>query len=219
MDGQLKHNAPISAFGSEVNALDFFVRSIIRNSISTAIPVVVTEVTRNGASGRAEYVSAMPLITQTDADGNAIEAVPIPKLPFFRLQHGTAAIVCDPVIGDVGLAVFAQSDVSNNNGSITPAPPATFRCFDMSDGFYLGGFFGKKPETFIHIEQSGEINITCKNANINASKVSIKASSTEITSTTKINGTLTVMGDVTASGISLNSHTHPCGSGNTGTPQ
>lgn len=212
MDGQLKHNAPISAFGSEINALDFFVRSIIRNSVSTAIPVVVTEVTRSGTSGRAEYVSAMPLVTQTDADGNAIEAVPIPKLPFFRLQHGTAAIVCDPVVGDVGLAIFAQSDVSNNNGSTTPAPPATFRCFDMSDGFYLGGFFGKTPNTFIHIDQSGAVDIK-------ATKVTITASNTEITSTTKINGTLTVSGDVMAAGISLDNHTHPCGSGNTGTPQ
>lgn len=247
MDKQLKRNAPLSAFGSDYNALDFFVRSVIRNSISTAIPVVVTGVTRNGSSGRAEYVSALPLITSTDADGNAIEPVEIPKMPFFRLQHGTAAIVCDPVVGDVGLAIFAQKDVSGNDGATEPRAPATFRTFDMSDGFYLGGFFGKKPETFIHIEQSGEIVINCANATVNASgNVKTTANYTEITApSNKINGTLTVTGlitgtgglaisggsgasvtgsmtttgDVKAGGISLMNHTHPCGSSTTGKPQ
>lgn len=243
MDKQLKRNAPLSAFGSEFNALDFFVRSIIRNSIATAIPVVVKSVIRNGSDGRAEYVSALPLITQTDADGKAVDPVVIPKLPFFRYQHGSAAVVCDPVVGDVGLAVFAQQDVSSNDGATEPKAPATFRCFDMSDGFYFGGFFGKKPETFIRIEQDGAITVNCKTATVNASQ------KTEVTCpTNKINGTLTVTGlitgtgglaisggsgasvngsmtttgDVTAGGISLQNHVHSGvqgGNSNTGKPQ
>ena len=83
------------------------------------------------------------------ADGRRREfnsSVTIPHLPYFRYQHGTAAIICDPKVGDLGLAVFAQQDCSRLTGDTTPQAPGTFRCFDMSDGFYVGGFWGAGPE-------------------------------------------------------------------------
>ena len=105
---------PQGAFvsGSQLNVLDFLIRSIVKGMINTAIPVRVDAIERPGDGSGAGYLSATPLVKMRSASGEALEPVSIPKLRWFRLQHGTAALICDPKPGDVGLAVFAQQDVS-----------------------------------------------------------------------------------------------------------
>ncbi len=121
----------------EFNALNFLIRNTILNTVNVAIPVRVDSVERNADGMGAGYLSATPLIQQRDASGNALPNVSIPKLRYFRYQHGTASIICDPKVGDVGLAVFAHQDVSGLDGGNEPKPPLSFRVFDVSDGFYL----------------------------------------------------------------------------------
>ena len=161
---QGERNTPYEATLTQYNALDFLIRSIIDGKIHTAIPVVVNSIERPKTSGGANYLSATPLIKPTAADGEALPPAEIPKLRWFRLQAGSAAIVIDPKPGDVGLAVFAQSDVSTLNGEKEPKQVGSWRKFDMSDGFYFGGFWGPTPTTFIHLEDSGDIVITAPNA-------------------------------------------------------
>lgn len=206
---ELKKNVKPMSYGSELNAQEFFIRSIVKRMISTAIPVRVDAVERAGEGGGALYVDATPLICQTDADGNAIDPVSIPHLPYFRLQHGTAAVICDPKIGDIGLAIFAQQDVSRLNGKATPVAPGTFRCFDMSDGFYIGGFWGKTPTTFIRIEDNGQVTVTApQSVVVNSIDVTVNASgstkidspSVTITGDTTIEKTLTVKELITGTG-------------------
>lgn len=207
---ELKKNVNPMSYGSDLNAQEFFIRSIIKRMVSTAIPVRVDAVeSRAGEGSGALYVDVTPLICQTDADGNALDPVSIPHLPYFRLQHGTAAVICDPKVGDIGLAIFAQQDVSRLNGQTTPVAPSTFRCFDMSDGFYIGGFWGKTPTTFIHIEDSGHVTITAPEAvvvntttaTVNASgSTTIDSPSVTITGDTTIEKTLTVKELITGTG-------------------
>lgn len=273
-----KSNAKISAFGSEMNSLDFFIRALIKTMVSTSIPVRVDAVERGGEGGAALYVDVTPMVTQTDAEGNSIPPVTIPHLPYFRYQHGTAAIICDPKVGDLGLAVFAQQDCSRLTGDTTPQAPGTFRCFDMSDGFYVGGFWGQVPKTFIHIEDEGTIHVVapksyhlespkvivdCDTAQVNAqtsvtvvtqtatvnasSSLTVDSPQSTFTGNVAIQKNLTVTGhisgssgmsisggtggatatfqgsiqvsdDVTASGISLKSHTHTGANGETSGP-
>lgn len=273
-----KSNAKISAFGSEMNSLDFFIRALIKTMVSTSIPVRVDAVERGGEGGAALYVDVTPMVTQTDAEGNSIPPVTIPHLPYFRYQHGTAAIICDPKVGDLGLAVFAQQDCSRLAGDTTPQAPGTFRCFDMSDGFYVGGFWGQVPKTFIHIEDEGTIHVVapksyhlespkvivdCDTAQVNAqtsvtvvtqtatvnasSSLTVDSPQSIFTGNVTIQKNLTVTGhiagtsglsitggtggatatfqgsikvsdDVTASGISLKSHTHTGVNGETSVP-
>lgn len=244
MAEQLRQNARISAYGSDFNGMDFLIQNAIKRMVSTAIPVRVDAVERNGDGAAAGYVDATPLVCQTAADGSALDPVSIPRLPYFRYQHGTAAVICDPKVGDVGLAIFAQQDVSRLDGGNEPVPPGSFRSFDMSDGFYIGGFWGAKPETFVHLEDSGHITITAPqavtvntaNATVNASgSVKVDTPETTITGNATIQKNLTVggkitgsggmalsggggatiSGDVVADGISLKNHTHPGDSGGT----
>ena len=233
-DEQRKFPARLADFGSQYNQQIFLIKQIIKQSVCTAIPVRVDSIERPADGSGAGTLSATPLVAQTDADGNLIAPVSIPRLPWFRLQHGKAAVICDPVPGDVGLAVFAQSDCSKVNGGTEPVTPGSFRYFDMSDGFYIGGFFGKTPDTFIHLEQSDKVRIVAptkvevvsKEVDITASeKAVIKAPRIELDGAIYGGGSAgldaTFTGDVTAKGTSLHTHTHKnCepGSGSSGEP-
>lgn len=204
-----RQNARISAYGSEFNAENFRIQQLIRRSISTAIPVRVDRVDRPAEAGGALYVSATPLICQTAGDGTTLAPVSLPRLPFFRLQHGTAAVIVDPKVGDVGLAIFAQSDCSTLTGGNTPQGPGSFRCFDMSDGFYLGGFWGPAPMTFVRIEDTGDITITApQTVTINTDACTVNASNSitfnspisTFTGDVVIEKTLTTVGQITGTG-------------------
>lgn len=201
---------------SEVNALCFMIETLIKNTVSTAIPVRVDKIERPGNESGAAYLSATPLICQRDAEGNALPSVSIPKLRWFRYQHGTAAIICDPKPGDIGLAIFAQQDVSALNGGTEPVQPGSFRCFDMSDGFYVGGFWGQTPSTYIRIEDTGDITIDapsstmhnspkitvyCDTASVNASEsVNITAPITNVNGQLNVSGLIMGQGGMTVSG-------------------
>lgn len=195
---------------SNFNALDFMIQSTIKGMINTAIPVRVDAIERPADASGATYLSATPLICQRDADGNALPSVSIPKLRWFRYQHGTAAIICDPKPGDIGLAIFAQQDVSTLSGGNQPVQPGSFRCFDMSDGFYIGGFWGQKPTTYIRIEDTGDITIiaptstkhTSPTITVNCDTATVNATqSVNITApNTNVDGKLTVTGLITGQG-------------------
>lgn len=175
---------------STLNALDYIIDMSLHGKINTALPVVVTGVEASGVSGPAGYVDVKPLVTQTDGYNNAIAPSVIYHIPFFRLQAGSAALVLEPVVGDVGLAIFAQRDCSVlSSGNKEPVQPGSFRTYDQADGFYVGGFLNLAPQTYIELRQDNEIHI-------NAARV-------------------VVTGDVIASGISLVHHKHPGDSGGT----
>ena len=234
-DKELSANYDNFASSNPLNSMEFFIRSLISQVVSTSLPVVVTAVERKGEDAGAGYVTVKPLLQPRNNSGDGLEVTTIPKLPYFRLQHGKAAIICDPKVGDIGLAVVAKHDISNINGSTTPKVPATYRKFDPSDSFYIGGFWGKAPEVFIHLEDEGTIKIKAP------TKITIESPECEVNASTSftvnsaqinLNGPIsgggsggadaTFTGDVNAKGISLTSHTHTgvqSGNSSTGTPQ
>jgi hypothetical protein len=234
-DKELSANYDNFASSNPLNSMEFFIRSLISQVVSTSLPVVVTAVERKGEEAGAGYVTVKPLLQPRNNSGDGLEVTTIPKLPYFRLQHGKAAIICDPKVGDIGLAVVAKQDISNINGSTTPKVPATYRKFDPSDSFYIGGFWGKAPEVFIHLEDEGTIQIKAP------TKISMEAPECEVNASTSftvnssqinLNGPIsgggsggadaTFTGDVNAKGISLTSHTHTgvqSGNSSTGAPQ
>ncbi len=218
---ELKANYDDFACSSELNAMDFFVRSIVSKVVSTSLPVVVTAVERSGGGSGAGYVTVKPLLKPRNNSGDGLEVTTIPKLPYFRLQHGKAAIICDPKIGDIGLAVVAKHDISNIGGNNSPQVPATYRSFDPSDSFYIGGFWGQAPEVFIHLEDEGtiklkaptKITLEAPDCEVNAS-TSFTVNSSQINLNGPISGggssgaNATFSGDVKAKNISLTTHVH-----------
>ena len=126
------------------------------------------------------------------------------------------------------------------NGGTEPVVPGSFRSFDMSDGFYVGGFFGKTPETFVHLEQSGTVRVvTPVRVQVESPQIELTADESvkltapqiylngQVTSggtsgaSATFTGRVDVTDDMTASGISLKTHVHSgvqTGGSNTGAP-
>ena len=197
--GIVKGVADEDVDSSDLTRLEFLIK-VLQRDMSTAIPVIITA-TQAGDTNAAGYVDARPLVAQIDAWGNSLPMAAIHHLPYFRLQSGRAAVVLDPVVGDIGLAVFAQSDCSHvKQGANQTVQPGSWRKFDQSDGFYVGGFLNKSVDTFVRLAQDGSITIKAPG------NVTIDAP------------TVTYTGDIICGGFSYLGHTHTGVHGETSTP-
>lgn len=210
------------------NALMFLVESVIKNRVNTAIPVMVTAVDSGGSGVPAGRVTVRPLVNQRDGEGNSLPPTELFDLPYSRIQGGVAALVIDPVPGDIGLAIFAQQDSSNiGTGTTAPVNAGSFRYFDMADGFYIGGFLNQAPSVYLEMGQDDTAVIHAP------SKVRIESPLVEITGrliqtgeessapSVMRNGFTNIGGAITSNGVTLETHTHSgvqSGGGNTGTP-
>lgn len=198
---------------TQFNQLSFMIRSML-SEINTCIPCKVTQVMVG--SGSVGYVKVKPLVNDMDAEGNAVDVPILPMLPYFRLQGGKVAIITDPIVGDIGLACFAQKDTSNVvAGTKEPVQAGSFRSFSMSDGWYIGGFLNASPQTYVELKQDATIIIKA------SSKVTINSSLVELSGDLKVNGKTTIVGEMDAHGITYSTHVHggvDRGSSNTDTP-
>jgi hypothetical protein len=199
MPEEVKGVAPYNANNSDFNAISFIIQQAIREQVNTCI--VCKVIARSGA-----YVDVLPLVTQISGKGEAIQPTTLYKLPYMRYHAGIAAVILDPVPGDIGLACFASKDCSTvKTGTSEPQQPGSFRGNSMANGFYIGGFLNQAPSTFVELKQSGEIVITAPGGlTVNG----------DIT----VNGSQTLTGDCIAAGISLDNHIHTGDSGGTTSP-
>ena len=192
-NNEVKGVANYAAGNSQYNALSFMIQQAIREQVNTCIICKVVGVSDG-------YVDVLPLVTQVSGKDEAIAPTMLYHLPFMRYHAGIAAVILNPVVGDIGLAVFAGKDCSNVKvGTSEPVPPASFRDNSMANGFFIGGFLNKAPSVFVELTQGGAVNITAPGG-------------------VNINGNVTVSGDVVASGKSLVNHTHMGVHGETSPP-
>lgn len=137
----------VTSFSDDLNATRFVVDQAL-NEIVTATLVLVKSV-GNGT------VNVQPLVSQVDGAGNSYPHSIIQGMPYITLCGGSNAVVMTPVVGDIGLAVFAHSDTSAARANRKPSPPGSGRRFDWADGVYLGGLIGAAPTQFIRIDDNG----------------------------------------------------------------
>lgn len=176
------------ANNTEYTKLLSFMDSYMNSRINTAMIAKVVRV--NPGSGAIGKVSVEPLVFQLDAQNNAIPQGIIYNISYFRYHGGNAAVIIDPVVGDIGLVIFTKSDSSLINENTTnQQPPGSLRSFDSADGFYFGCPLAKAPDTLIRLNQDRTIDIVA-------------------TQGINVTGTITVNGDVIANGISLTTHIH-----------
>ena len=210
------------------NALQFVIESAA-NKIATAIPVKVMAVNAGGSGAATGYVDVLPLVTFVGGDGESIQPVTLYHLPYSRIQGGIAAIVIDPVVGDIGLAVFAHSDSSTvTQGTAEPQQPGSKRHHSMSDGFYIGGFLNQAPSCFLELKQDNTAILTAPaTVTVNSPDITLNGNTTVngdfavVGGNSTMTGSLTTQGDVVSDGISVQSHIHTSvqsGNSNTGGP-
>lgn len=226
-NNELKGTRRANSANTPGNAISFLIDSMIRGRINTMTPVVVLSVDATGSEGAAGRVSVRPLVSQRDADGNALDMAECFELPYMRYQGGKVAIVADPQPGDIGIAIYAQTDTSNvKDGTTEPVQPGSFRTFSQSDGWYIGGFLNQAPETFVELKQDGEIVVNAPTKIVLDSPLveiagKITQTGSKASGSTWTGGLTNTGGSLTSNGVVLESHTHggvTPGGGRTGTP-
>ncbi len=176
----------------DFNALSFICSQLIsRLNVSTVVRVVAVADEGETDVAIAGRVDVQPLVNQLDGALNAIPHGTLYSLPYMRIQGGKNAFVIVPQVGDLGVALFADRDISSVVAAMDQANPGSLRRFDMADGMYLGGMLNALPIRYVHISDQG---VTIQGD----TKVTIKADAIQIDGDLTLNGALHVTGAVTA---------------------
>lgn len=167
-----------------------------------------------GKTSSTGTVTVIKLSKQVNNEGQSVSGVSIHNVPYFRLQGGASAVIIDPQVGDLGIAVFASRDISEIKKTRAESVPKTRAQYSANDALYIGGVLNGAPTQYIHFKSGGGIEcVTPDEFKIDASKCIIDAP-IETTSTIQSQGDIT---DNTGGGNSetmasmrstYNSHTH-----------
>lgn len=145
----------------------------ILNKVNTATMVKVVSVTNTGGVAAAGNVDVQPLVNLLDGQDRTVERPVIYSLPYFRIMGGSNAVIIDPEVGDIGIAIFDQRDISKVKSTQKQSNPGSSRRFNISDGLYIGGFLGAAPSQYVQMNSSG-INI------VSPTEVTVKAPSIKL---------------------------------------
>jgi hypothetical protein len=204
-DGVVGYNEQVALITSILNKATF----------TTLVQIVNVYLPNAESNNYIGTVDVKPLIHQIDGHQNPIEHGVIYGLGYIRIQGGLNALIIDPQIGDIGLCVFCNNDISKVKATKAPALPGSSRRNDWADGIYIGGLLNGIPLRYIKISDLNGIDI------ISTNNVTITSPQTTINGAVQVNGTLTASVEVIANGTHLHTHTHngvTTGSGNTGAP-
>ena len=232
-------NITPSDFFTDVAGIQLIISSVMSKT-RTSMPVSVMAVTTNGGLSPIGYVDVQPLVSSVDASGVAWEHGIIHNVPYMRIQGGANGIILDPVVGDIGIALVCDRDISTVKNTSKISAPGSNRKFDMSDMVYLMTMIGAAPTQYIQFNSSGITILSPTKVTINAPNVEVDASTACTINSPSIvlngavsqgsgsyagnatfGGSMTVTGDVTAEGTSVHTHKHggvTTGGGQTGSP-
>lgn len=202
MTGQPTGTATAPSFGGDYSSLEFIIQQITGRMATVTICKVVAVGDGSGSVGPVGMVDVQPMVQQMTGQGTALDHGIIHNVPFSRFQGGASAILIDPQVGDIGIALFASHDITKVKSTKDVALPGSRRRYDWGDALYIGGILNGTPEQYIWFDSSGDVHI-------------------KPASTVYVDGDVVVTGEVTASGIALSTHTHggvQTGSGDTGGP-
>lgn len=206
-------------YTSQFNATTFLVQQMLAR-ISNAALVKVVKCTNSGGVAPVGFVDIQPMVHQIDGNWNAVPHGVIYQCPYLRLQGGANAVILDPQPGDIGIAVFADRDISSAVASRKPSPPGSRRMFDMADALYLGGVLNGTPSQFVEFAAGGvtitsptAVTVNAPAVTVNATSAVVKAASIALQNAgaalqTLLNSTLLPW---------LNSHVHGNGNGGANT--
>lgn len=195
--------------GSNFNSLAFMMQQHTRRMNSSTV-VKVIAVTNDGDTSPVGFVDIQPMVDLVDGDNNRIAHGVIYHCPYFRLQGGSNAIILDPQVGDMGIALFADRDISSVCANKGQAAPGSARRFSFADGMYVGGLLNGVPTQYMQFSADGitiksptKVQIEAPDVKIIAPTVEINAS-TSVTMTTPtfmLNGSMVVTETVQAAEV------------------
>ena len=179
----LTYNSPILC---EYDKVISQFNSLITN-VNTAIPCKVVAIEKQEQRGVniVGFVDIQLMIEQTNGQKKGNETAIICNVPYVRIQGGTNAVIIDPEINDLGVAIFASRDITNFKEARRQTPPATWRKFSISDAIYIGGIRNQKPVQYIHFRNDGIEIYSPKRVHITTPTVLIDSDNTTINTSAK----------------------------------
>jgi len=162
-----------SETSGEYNATRFLVMQLLAE-VRTVALVQVKSCTNAGGVASVGFVDVQPLVNQIDGSGKGTPSGIIKGLPYVRIQGGMNAVILDPEIGDIGIALFADRDSSRVKATKKAANPGSRRKFDQADGLYIGGVLNGVPQQYVRFESGGMTLVSPTAVNIEAPAVNIK---------------------------------------------
>ena len=144
----------LSTAVSDYNSHYSVIKALL-SGVHTATLVQVTAVANAGGVAPVGFVDVQPLVNQVTGIGVAIAQAMISGVPYFRLQGGANAVIIDPQVGDIGVAVFAERDISSVVTNKAQSNPGSARQHDGTDGMYFGSFLGAAPTQYIQFNDDG----------------------------------------------------------------
>lgn len=227
----------------EYHALQFVINQLLTR-VATVTLVKVVKCTNSGGVSPFGFVDVIPLVNQVTGDRQSIPHGTLYRLPYFRLQGGTNAVILDPQPDDIGLAAFCSRDISavkadpaaavaNANAGKGGAPPGSGRQFDMADGVYFGGFLNGTPAQYVQFAAGGVTVLSPTKVRVEAPTIELvgevlqsggnvtMAANLQVDGNIHADGEISSDTDVLADGISGKNHTHggvTAGGANTAPP-
>lgn len=184
---------------SDLNAMAYIARQVLAQVDTMKIVKVIGVHPGSGSPPAVGTVDVQPLVNQIDGEGFGVAHGIVYGLPFMRWQAGGWAIVADPVVGDTGLLICADRDISNVVKNNAQANPGSRRRHNMSDGIYLGAILGAAPTSYFQANSDGTWKLADKAGNVIVSATS-GISLTPAGGTLTVNGTISVTGGVNVTG-------------------
>lgn len=135
-----KLGAPFEAQFDAGRMQEYVITQLIRKIKTVDLVKVLAVYPTEGTVG---FVDVRALVQQQATNGVVIDNAPIYRLPYLRLQGGKSALIIDPVVDDLGVAMFAQRDITTAIATRAEGPAPTNRAYDAGDGLYLGGFLNQ----------------------------------------------------------------------------
>jgi hypothetical protein len=174
------------------NSMSFLVDQKI-SRLNSMKPVKIVAVHGGIANGSKNTgtVDVQPLVNQLDGQGNSVPHGIIYGLPWGRSISGGWGVISDPVVGDTGVIVVSDRDMSSlvsNSGA--QSNPGSYRQYDLADSIYMGGFLQSNfaQGIIFNYDQSGGLQFTDANGNtVNLTKNGVAVSDkfgNKITTTT-----------------------------------
>ena len=179
----LTYNSPILC---EYDKVISQFNSLITN-VNTAMPCKVVAIEKQEQRGVniVGFVDIQLMIEQTNGQKKGNETAIICNVPYVRIQGGTNAVIIDPEINDLGVAIFSSRDITNFKEARRQTPPATWRKFSISDAIYIGGIRNQKPVQYIHFRNDGIEIYSPKRVHITTPTVLIDSDNTTINTSAK----------------------------------
>ena len=206
----LTYNSPILC---EYDKVISQFNSLITN-VNTAMPCKVVAIEKQEQRGVniVGFVDIQLMIEQTNGQKKGNETAIVCNVPYVRIQGGTNAVIIDPEINDLGVAIFSSRDITNFKEARRQTPPATWRKFSISDAIYIGGIRNQKPVQYIHFRNDGIEIYSPKRVHITTPTVLIDSDNTTINTSAKTtinaNGGCEINAETTNNGnVQINGNT------------